>query len=61
MEEYYNELPFYDDKKIESIEKIAVMLAKYLLFENTLKPFLDVNIKRAKHTNLRPNTFKKNI
>ena len=38
MEECYETLPIYDREKIESVSAIAVMLAKYILLENMLKP-----------------------
>lgn len=47
MEKYYGELTFFNKEKIESVEKIAVMLAKYLLLENMLSPDFNINIKRA--------------
>ena len=36
--EYFDALPLADDKKIESIRKIATMLANHILFEDMLKP-----------------------
>lgn len=47
MKKHYSELSFFDGERIESVEKIAVMLAKYLLLENMLRPDFNVNIKRA--------------
>jgi len=47
MEKYYKELSFFDSEKIESVEKIAVMLARYLLLEDMLKPDFNINMKRA--------------
>ena len=35
---YYFSLPAFDDKKIQSIGKIATMLVKYILLENMLNP-----------------------
>ena len=45
MEYNYNQLPCYDDKKIASIADLAVMLTKYILLENMLKPSFNQNIE----------------
>ncbi|MBR5542511.1 MAG: PocR ligand-binding domain-containing protein [Oscillospiraceae bacterium] len=47
MEEYYKELPLYCDEAVASIANIAVMLTKYILLENMLKPSFDKNIEVA--------------
>lgn len=38
MKEYYEATPVFDKKRIESISRLAVMLAKYILTEDMLKP-----------------------
>lgn len=47
LEEYYNILPVFDEDKIKSISAIAVMLTKYILFENLLKPTQTQSITSA--------------
>ena len=43
----YNSLNPYDSDKIQSIQNIALMLTKYLLLENCLKPYSNQNIELA--------------
>jgi len=38
MKEYYEATPVFNKKRIESISRLAVMLAKYILTEDMLKP-----------------------
>lgn len=47
MKKYYTELPLYCSEKISSIANIAVMISKYVLLENMLKPSFDKNIEAA--------------
>ena len=47
IEPLYNSLTKFDSGKIQSIENIAAMLAKYLLLENLLKPYSYHNIEAA--------------
>lgn len=47
MKRYYSELSFFDSEKIKSVETISVMMTKYLLLENMLKPDFNLNIKRV--------------
>lgn len=47
LENYYNELSLFDQKKIESISYMAVMMVKYILFENILNPKYDSSLDRA--------------
>lgn len=47
MEDYYNSLAFCDYDKIQSIAKIAIMLTKYIMLENMLKPGIDRNINKV--------------
>ena len=47
IDKYYRELSVYDDGRIESIAKIAIMLAKYILLENMLKPSFDGNMEKV--------------
>lgn len=46
-EKFYNDLSELDYNKIKSIENIAIMLGKYLLLENLLKPYSNKNIESA--------------
>lgn len=45
--ELFQKLPFSDDGKIESIRNIAEMLAKYILFEDMLKPELNSLVQKV--------------
>ena len=45
MEQKFNRLPVFDEKKIKSIANIAAILATHILLENILKPTLDANIE----------------
>ena len=47
MENYYNSLAFFDYDKIESIAEIAIMLTKYIMLENMLKPGSERNIDKV--------------
>lgn len=47
MTDYYSNLPLLDTKKINSVSNIAVMLIKFILFENLLKRDISENIQRA--------------
>lgn len=47
MHRLYNEIPFYDSDKIQSVSNIASMLVKHLLLENMLRPDYDENIQKA--------------
>lgn len=47
MGELGDELEYFGAEKINSISNIAIMLAKYLLLKNMLKPALGSNIQRA--------------
>lgn len=44
MREYYTCLPLFRDETISSIASIAVMLTKYVLLENMLKPRFDQKV-----------------
>lgn len=44
-EAYYKELVQYDDKRIESIMRLAVMLTRYILLENILKPKVNSSVE----------------
>lgn len=46
MKEYYLELPLFDETRIKSIENLAIMLAKYILFENMIKPDTNTDLFR---------------
>ncbi len=43
--ECYNELVHFDDTRIQSIMRLAVMLTKYILLENILKPKTNSSIE----------------
>ena len=47
IREYYNNIPFYDEDKIESISNIAAMFVKYILLENMLRPDYDETLAKA--------------
>lgn len=47
MQKLYDIIPAYDYEKIQSICNVAVMLGKYILLKNMLKPHLPDTIKRA--------------
>ncbi len=47
MEKYYDEIPLFDSDRIQSVSNIMIMLTKYLLLENMLKPHFDDRIQRA--------------
>lgn len=47
MEKYYAEIPLFDSDRIQSVSNIMIMLTKYLLLENMLKPRFDDKIQRA--------------
>ena len=38
LKHYYNELVTYDEKRIESVSNLALMLSKYILLENVINP-----------------------
>ena len=44
LREYYNSLPLFNKEKIESVINIAVIVAKYLLLENIIKPKRSMNL-----------------
>ncbi|MBE7030480.1 MAG: helix-turn-helix domain-containing protein [Ruminococcaceae bacterium] len=37
----YTDIPFFESTRIQSVSNIAIMLAKYILLENMLKPHLN--------------------
>ncbi len=47
MECLYEDLPFFDTERINSIANIATMISKYILLENILKPESNLIIERA--------------
>ncbi len=47
MEIAYDKLPLYDEEKIGSVAHLAVMLAKYIMFENILVMGVSRNIEKA--------------
>lgn len=47
MEGYYDEIPLFDPERIQSLSNIMVMLTKYLLLENMLKPHFDDRLQRT--------------
>lgn len=53
MNRFYEQLPLFDEKKINSVINIAVMLTKYILLEKMLYPVKnDVLAKAAQFINL---------
>lgn len=47
LEKYYSELPVFGEEKIDSILNVAIMAAKYILFENMLIPKYEPTFDRA--------------
>lgn len=47
MKKYYYEIPLFDSDRIKSVSNIIIMLIKYLLLENMLKPNFDDRIQRV--------------
>ena len=47
LKAFYDTLPILDEEKISSISNIAIMLAKYILIENLLKPTQTRNLNGA--------------
>ena len=44
---FYDELPVFDQRRLESISNVAMMMVKYILFENMLKPKYDPSFDRV--------------
>ena len=47
MKTFYDEIPFFESDRIQSVSNIASMLVKHILLENMLKPAFDENIQKA--------------
>lgn len=47
LQKLYDELSVFDKKRIESISNVAMMMVKYILFENMLTPKYDPAFDRA--------------
>ncbi|MBR5542508.1 MAG: PocR ligand-binding domain-containing protein [Oscillospiraceae bacterium] len=47
LQKIYDELPIFDQKKLKSISKLAMMTVKYILFENMLMPKYNPSFDRA--------------
>lgn len=47
MQKAYDKLPLYDADKIDSVTRLAVMLAKYIMFENMLVMGVSRNVEKA--------------
>jgi len=47
LQKVYDKLPPYDENKIESIARLAVMLAKYIMFEHMLVMGVSRNVEKA--------------
>ncbi len=47
LQKYYSEIPYFSGSKIESVSNIAIMLAKYILLQNMLKPTFASSVQRA--------------
>lgn len=43
----YNDMPVFDEEKINSLSRLADVLVKHILFEHMLKPTLDENLEKA--------------
>lgn len=47
LRQLYLEKPTIDESRLQSIENIAVMFAKYILFEKILSPSINENLEKA--------------
>lgn len=47
MKNYYTNLSYFDNTKINSVANLAVMLSKYILLENMINPFTCDILKKA--------------
>lgn len=47
VKEYYEKLPFFDNKKIHSIANIAVIISRYIMLNNILNPRYDTHTDAA--------------
>ena len=47
MREYYSEIHTMEKDRLQSLSNIAIMLGKYILLKNMLKPNLNENLKKA--------------
>lgn len=47
MQHYYDKLPMYDKSKIQSIASIAIVLSKYIILGDMLKPHINETLDRA--------------
>ncbi|MBE6787407.1 MAG: helix-turn-helix domain-containing protein [Ruminococcaceae bacterium] len=47
LEESYNSIPYADDEKIQSVISIAVMLTEYILYNDMIKPRLNISVELA--------------
>lgn len=47
LEKYYNELIIFEQEKIDSLHNVAIMMIKYILFENMLIPKYEASFDRA--------------
>ncbi len=45
--ELYAEIPYFTKEKIDSVSNIAIMLAKYILLKNMLRPALNDNVQKT--------------
>ena len=43
----YDQIPYFNEEKLQSIANLAVMLTRYILLENIVAPSLSDNIKNA--------------
>lgn len=47
MKKHYSTLPVFDPDKMQSVARVAEMLAKFLLFQNMMQPRYNLNIQKA--------------
>jgi len=47
LDELYGEIPYFTKEKIDSVSNIAIMLAKYILLKNMLRPALNDNVQKT--------------
>ncbi len=46
-EELYSDIPLFESDKIQSVSNIAIMLAKYILLKNMIRPDLSESMQKA--------------
>ena len=47
LENDYNKMPIFDDERIESVLRLAQVIAKHIVYDNVLRPGYNKNTERA--------------